>query len=144
MEYAGFWRRFAALAIDAILLGIIQTIIMMVFVGGVMATDGGEEAAGAAVLIINLAMIVAGWLYFAIMESSKRQATLGKMMIGIVVTDVNGQPIGFGKATGRYFGKLVSGIILGIGYLMVAFTQRKQALHDIMAGCLVVRKPKAA
>ena len=144
MEYAGFWRRSAALSIDAILLGIVQAVVMMIFMGGAMVADGGEEAAGAAVLTINLAMVVIGWLYFAIMESSKPQATLGKMLIGIVVTDANGQPIGFGRATGRYFGKILSSIILGIGYLMAAFTKRKQALHDIMAGCLVVRKPKAA
>ena len=144
MEYAGFWRRAAALSIDAILLGIVQAVVMMIFMGGFMAADGGEEAAGSAVLTINLVMLVIGWLYFAIMESSTPQATLGKMLIGIVVTDASGQPIGFGRATGRYFGKLVSGIILGIGYLMAAFTKRKQALHDIMAGCLVIRKPKAA
>ena len=144
MEYAGFWRRSAALGIDAILLGIVQAVVMIIFMGGFVVADGGEEAAGAAVLIVNLAMFVVGWLYFAVMESSKPQATLGKMLIGIVVTDSNGQPIGFGRATGRYFGKLISGIILGIGYLMAAFTKRKQALHDIMAGCLVVRKPKAA
>ena len=145
MEYAGFWRRSAALGIDAILLGIVQTVFTIAFVGSMTAVDPSDEAAGAvAGITISLVMLVISWLYFAIMESSKPQATLGKMLIGIVVTDANGQPIGFGRASGRYFGKMVSGIILGIGYIMAAFTERKQALHDIMAGCLVVRKPKAA
>jgi uncharacterized RDD family membrane protein YckC len=73
------------------------------------------------------------------MESSARGATLGKMALGLRVVDLNGDRIGFGRATGRYFGKIVSGLILGIGYFMAAFTQQKQALHDIMAGCLIIR-----
>jgi len=83
---------------------------------------------------------VVGWLYFAMMESSSTQGTLGKMALGIKVTDLNGGQIGFGKATGRYFGKIISALILLIGYIMVAFTEKKQGLHDMMAGCLVVNK----
>ena len=64
--------------------------------------------------------------------------------LGIVVSDLAADRISFGKASGRYFGKIVSAILLMIGYLMAAFTKRKQALHDIMAGCLVIRKPKSA
>lgn len=73
------------------------------------------------------------------MESSAKQATLGKMALGIVVTDLEGARIGFGRATGRYFAKILSGLILGIGFLMAAFTERKQGLHDIIAGTLVVK-----
>jgi uncharacterized RDD family membrane protein YckC len=62
------------------------------------------------------------------------------MALGIKVTDLSGERIGFGKATGRYFGKIISGLILLIGYIMVAFTEKKQGLHDMMAGCLVVSK----
>lgn len=80
------------------------------------------------------------WLYFALMESSGRQATLGKMALGIVVTDLNGDKIGFGRATGRYFAKILSGLILFIGFIMVAFTQKKQGLHDMIAGTLVVKR----
>jgi uncharacterized RDD family membrane protein YckC len=80
------------------------------------------------------------WLYWAIMESSSRQATLGKMALGIVVTDLEGHRISFGKATGRYFGKLISLLILLIGFIMIAFTDKKQGLHDMMAGCVVVVK----
>jgi uncharacterized RDD family membrane protein YckC len=74
------------------------------------------------------------------MESSGSQGTLGKMAVGIKVTDLYGNRIGFGKATGRFFGKIISFFILLVGYLMVAFTQKKQGLHDMMAGCLVVNK----
>ena len=74
------------------------------------------------------------------MESSSKQATLGKLALGIVVTDLSGNRISFGRATGRYFGKIVSGMIMCIGYIMAGFTERKQALHDIMASCLVILK----
>ena len=74
----------------------------------------------------------------------RRLAALGKISVGIVVTDIDGNRVSFGRASGRYFGKIVSWIILTIGFNMAAFTERKQALHDIMAGCLVIRKPKPA
>ena len=144
MEYAGFWRRAGALTIDVIIFGIFQAILMIVVIGSVTVSEPSDEAAGAAAIGLNIVVIVAAWLYFALMESSSKQATVGKMMIGAVVTDLDGNRISFGRASGRYFGKFVSGIILGIGYIMAVFTQRKQALHDIMAGCLVVRKPEAA
>ena len=78
--------------------------------------------------------------YYALMESSANQATVGKMALGIRVTDLAGNRLTFGRATARHFGKIISGLTLGIGYLMVAFTPSKQALHDIMAGCLVVNR----
>jgi uncharacterized RDD family membrane protein YckC len=74
------------------------------------------------------------------MESSYLQATLGKMAIGIVVTDLEGKRISFARATGRHFAKIISGFILFIGYIMAGFTQKKQALHDLIADCLVVKK----
>jgi len=88
----------------------------------------------------NILGIILGWVYFAIMESSSTQGTLGKMALGIKVTDLEGSRVGFGKATGRHFGKIISALILLIGFIMVAFTQKKQGLHDMMAGCLVVNK----
>ena len=142
MQYAGYWRRFTAFVIDAILFSVVQTVISVAVIGGVMTTMPGEEAAVVAVIAINLAMFTVMWLYFALMESSSLQGTLGKMMVGVVVTDVNGDRISFGRASGRYFAKGVSAVILMIGYVMAAFTERKQALHDIIAGCLVIRKPK--
>jgi uncharacterized RDD family membrane protein YckC len=95
-------------------------------------------AAIAAYMGAILLIIIMQWLYYALMESSAKQATLGKLALGIVVTDLSGKRITFGRATGRYFGKILSGMIMCIGYIMAGFTERKQALHDIMAGCLVV------
>lgn len=135
--YAGFWKRFAAFIIDGLILMVCGFII-----GGFIDlvhefTTGASSSAGA---LGNLGGIILGWLYFAIMESSSTQGTLGKMALGIKVTDLSGNAISFGKATGRYFGKIISAFILFIGYLMVAFTSRKQGLHDMMAGCLVVNR----
>ena len=82
----------------------------------------------------------ASWLYFALMESSSKQGTLGKMALGIKVTDLDGNRISFGKATGRYFGKILSGMIMNIGFIMAAFTDKKQGLHDMLAKTLVLNK----
>ena len=74
------------------------------------------------------------------MEASSKQGTLGKMVLGIIVTDEAGNRISFGRATGRYFGKILSSLILLIGYIMIAFTKKKQGLHDLLASTLVVKK----
>jgi uncharacterized RDD family membrane protein YckC len=74
------------------------------------------------------------------MESSSQQGTLGKMALGIKVTDMNGSRVSFGRATGRYFAKIISGLTFSIGYIMAGFTQQKQALHDIIAGCLIINR----
>jgi len=89
--------------------------------------------------LLPLFTIALVWLYFAFMHSSARQATLGKMAFGIKVTDIEGGRISFLRATGRYFATWVSSILLAIGFLMAGFTARKQGLHDLMAGTLVVR-----
>jgi uncharacterized RDD family membrane protein YckC len=79
------------------------------------------------------------WLWFTIAESSKWQATIGKKMVGLKVTDENGERIGFGKANWRYWSKILSALILFVGFVMVAFTEKKQGLHDKIAGTLVVK-----
>ncbi len=84
-----------------------------------------------------------GWLYFALMESSENSATLGKMALNIVVSDRFGRRITFERATGRYFAKIITGFTFGVGYLMAAFSSRKQALHDIIAGCLLLYRGPA-
>ena len=98
--------------------------------------NGGfhECRSGLAVLVI-----FGSWLYEAFMLSSQYQATLGKMIFGMKVTDLYGNRISFARATGRHFAKWLSGMILGIGYIMVGFTERKQGLHDMLAGTLVRR-----
>lgn len=157
MAYAGFWKRFAAYLIDSIILGVASWIIILPILGligfGASSMDMSdpammdeEAAAGFTAAIVGASMVLwlfigaAAWLYFALMESSSKQATLGKMALGIIVTDMNGNKLTFGRASGRYFGKILSGMIFMIGYIMAAFTERKQALHDMIAGCLVVNK----
>lgn len=127
--YAGFWKRFVAAIIDGCILMIVGLII-----GGFISFVEGAGALG------NITGIIIGWLYFALMESSSKQGTLGKMALGIKVTDLSGNAISFGKATGRHFSKIISTIILLVGYIMVAFTAKKQGLHDMIAGCLVVNR----
>jgi uncharacterized RDD family membrane protein YckC len=157
--YAGFWKRLEAGLIDWILLGVVGLIFFLPFLGviltgvGVSASEydyyghshddvsvGFAVATGVAWFFGFLGITIVSWLYYALMESSSKRATLGKMAIGIEVTDMDGGRISFGRATGRFFAKYISGAILYIGYLMAAFTQQKQALHDILAGCLVVNK----
>ena len=137
MSYAGFWKRFAALILDSIILIIPTFIIGFIFGIALSATNLGEEGIAG---LANVFSLFLGWLYNSIMDSSSQQGTLGKMALGIKVTDLNGNRIGFGKATGRYFGKILSAITLCIGYMMAGFTEKKQGLHDMMAGCLVVNK----
>lgn len=137
MSYAGFWKRFAAYIIDSIILFIPFSILFVPF----MIASNEETGSSLAIeALLNIVAFFGGWLYFSIMESSSQQGTLGKMALGIKVTDLEGNRIGFGKATGRYFGKIISSLTLLIGYMMAGFTGKKQGLHDMMAGCLVVNK----
>ncbi len=148
--YAGFWRRFFAFGIDVIFMFIVVTgadavlgYLLGIDVkpsGGIQAAvrAGVKQAAGAFLgMMLDSAIL---WLYWSLFESSALQATLGKMALGLQVTDLHGNPISFAQATGRNFAKLISGLICGIGFLMAGWTEKKQALHDIMAGTLVVRK----
>ncbi len=152
--YAGFWLRVVAHLIDDLLLGIGIGILVMIGVAMVgvdsilsMAESmNGDDfqmpgAIISAILLVSFASLVLAWLYNAGMESSQHQGTLGKMALGLIVTDSQGRPIGFGHASGRYFAKIITGLIpLGIGYAMAGFTEKKQALHDMIAGCLVLRR----
>ena len=130
--YAGFWLRAGAIIIDGIGLYILNFIVTKVLVL-ILGVNAGA-------LLGSLINIVTNWLYFAYMESSPSQATFGKTALGLKVTDMNGNRLGFGQATGRHFGKIVSTIILFVGYIMAGFTERKQALHDLMASTLVLKK----
>jgi uncharacterized RDD family membrane protein YckC len=148
MPYAGFWARFLAMIIDGLLFGIVfvpVAIFMAIFTPAMRGTlpSSGDDPRAAILavgyLFFILVSVVGGWIYFAAMESSHYQATLGKRAVGLRVTDLNGQRISFGRASGRYFGKMLSSAVFHIGYLMAAFTEKKQALHDILAKCLVVK-----
>lgn len=81
-----------------------------------------------------------GWVYYAPMESSTEQATLGRMAVGIIVTDLSGNRISFRRASARYFASILPLPTLGIGYFMAAWTEKKQTLHDMIAGTLVIKK----
>jgi uncharacterized RDD family membrane protein YckC len=144
LVYAGFWLRFAAIFVDGLILLPLAIISVIISVVDNSTTDESFKLLLAIIsLLYSLICLVLQWLYFALQESSAAQATLGKRLLGIQVTDRQGHRIGFGRATGRYFGKIVSGLILYIGFMMAGWTQRKQALHDMMADTLVVRKPGA-
>jgi uncharacterized RDD family membrane protein YckC len=152
--YAGFWLRVVAHLIDGLLAGIGFAI---VFLAGIAAvgigyfrdliheTNNPEDIFTpgliAIIFLLCTASIVMMWIYYAWMESSSYQGTLGKMALGLIVTDLEGRRITFARASGRYFSKIITGLIpLGIGYAMAGFTERKQALHDMIASCLVLRK----
>jgi uncharacterized RDD family membrane protein YckC len=145
--YAGFWRRFVAMIIDGLVFTpLILIVVLTSGLFGIAMQPGAdlESLAGAffgiGVLALICLIFAGSWLYYTAMESSHYQATLGKKALGIIVTDMNGNRISFARANGRFFGKWISGMIMNIGYLMAAFTEKKQALHDILAGCLVVMK----
>ena len=122
--HAGFWRRGAASVVDSLVL----------FVPNLLVTLAFPDLVG---LLLQMAIGVA---YFSLMHASASQATVGKRAFGIKVTDLEGNRIGFGRALARVPAMWLSGVILGIGFLMAAFTGRKQALHDMICGTLVVNR----
>jgi len=144
VAYAGFWLRALAYVIDSLLLGIVLGIAilkpMMDHAGipmdnpWVLLTGSSRQIAA-----INIALLAAAWVYWALMESSRWQATIGKKLLGLRVTDLQGQRIGFGRASGRHWAKLISNLTLLMGYAMAGFTEKKQALHDMIARCLVLK-----
>jgi len=143
LGYGGFWIRVVAAVIDFIILRIVVSPIKLIFGGlGLAGMMAGLPHLPLAILgggVTFIVLLFGSWLYEALMESSSYQATLGKMIFGMKVTDLYGNRISFGRATGRHFAKWLSGMILGIGYIMVGFTERKQGLHDLLAGTLVRR-----
>jgi uncharacterized RDD family membrane protein YckC len=145
VAYAGFWLRLVAWFIDACVVNI-ALLIVFVPLAVIIGVGAGKSSSNAILLLVYgifyPVFIISIWLYSALLESSSKQATLGKMALGLVVTDLDGQRISFGKASGRHFGKIISSLILCIGFIMAGFTERKQALHDIMAGTLVNIKRK--
>jgi uncharacterized RDD family membrane protein YckC len=143
-RYGGFWVRFVAAVIDGFLLGVIVWPVGAIF--GLMVGIAGRRVSMPDVgvhlvsgITVWTLFIGAGWIYEASMESSSKQATVGKMALGLKVTNEGGQRISFARASARYFGKIISRMTLFIGYIMAGFTARKQALHDMIAGTLVVR-----
>lgn len=128
-KYAEFWFRFAAFSIDEIILHIVRSLLIYAVLS---LSKSGLLGIGV--------YIVTSWFYYAFSEISSEQATLGKQAMGIFVTDLEGNRISFGKATVRYFSTWLSTITLLLGYVMAAFTAKHQALHDLLAGTLVISK----
>jgi uncharacterized RDD family membrane protein YckC len=146
--YAGFWIRVVAAFIDGGFLAAVFLPMWFIF-GAFMGTLGGFRHRGpgphmAAMFVLmpvfSLTNFCVAWLYEALMTSSAKQATLGKMALGLKVIDKQGGRLTFLHATGRHFAKVLNLFTLQIGYLMVAFTEQKQGLHDIIAGTYVVKK----
>jgi uncharacterized RDD family membrane protein YckC len=143
-RYGGFWIRFVAVIIDAIVVGLVTGPVSLI-IGVVSGLAGGAVAMPdigvhlVRFMITTAFSTLVSWFYEAGMLSSSYQATLGKMALGLKVIDLEGRRISFARATGRHFAKILSAIMLLIGFIMAGFTERKQALHDMIAGTLVIR-----
>lgn len=155
VAYAGFWLRFVAYLIDGFISGIgflilLVPLIVLSGAGGLLSRIGSGEDLNddaAAFLVASLVfgfigiVLLVSWLYYALSESSSWQATPGKKILNLKVTDMGGQPITFARASGRYFAKIITHMIpLEIGFILAGFTEKKQAVHDMIASCLVLRK----
>ena len=145
---AGFWRRLAALFIDSMVVGFAYYLVLIVCVvvlgvGGSLLMRGGNDAEGMAAMFGMMALVyllypVISAAYYVGFESSGKQATLGKMAVGIKVTDIDGRRLTLGRALLRWLAVMLNYLTLYIGYLIAAFTERKQGLHDMAVGTLVV------
>lgn len=154
LVYAGFWLRLVAYIIDAALLSLLELMLVLILVailglgGAIRHLPENPDVNSIftatvifAVVMFAVGLLVVVWLYYALMESSRYQGTLGKMALGLIVTDLELRPVSFARASGRFFAKIITGLIpLFIGYIMAGFTAKKQALHDMMASCLVLRR----
>ncbi len=133
VAYAGFWRRLLAYLIDLLLIGAVGITLGAL----VMTLAPGNYVALANVVPVTITI---GWAYYVLFETSPARGTLGKIALNLFVADVYGDPISYRRAAFRYLFKSLSTLVLGLGWLMAAFTPRKQALHDILARTLVLRR----
>lgn len=131
---ARFGSRFVAIIIDNLVLFPIN---FAVTIALLVATKASEDSIA---IVWNFSGILISFLYFSVMESSPKRATLGKMTLGLVVVDYKGKRLSFDKAASRFVGRFISALILGIGFLMPLWTKRRQCLHDIIASTLVIQK----
>ena len=146
--YGGFWIRFVALLIDIVVLRLVlfpaRAILAGIGLSALHGHMGPSDMRHIFVLVPAMAALFVGamWLYEALLLSSPWQATLGKKALGLKVTDEFGNRITFQRATGRYFAKWVSLFTLCIGFIMAGFTDRKRALHDMIAETLVMKEQR--
>ncbi len=149
--YAGFWIRVLAFILDRIVVSIAAAPFYFALVlPSVLriiheAQNNGEPSPEMIFSIIGgasmfLVLVFVGyWLYEALLTASSWQGTIGKRVLRLKVTDEAGNRISLGRSTGRFFAKILSYVTLWIGFIMVAFTDKKRGLHDILAGTVVVR-----
>jgi uncharacterized RDD family membrane protein YckC len=139
--YAGFWRRFSAYFIDSIILRVAGGVFYLLAFGAFnAATQNQGRPLGLSVTLgVQGATYLMYLLYFAAMECSSSQGTLGKMAMGLKVVDLRGRRVTFWRAAGRNLAKVISALPLLFGFIMAGFTEKKQALHDMIASSLVVR-----
>jgi uncharacterized RDD family membrane protein YckC len=141
LNYAGFWIRFAGWFIDAIVLGVANWVFGSLMAPLLATATNGKSPAWGLLSVVLTVQISVAWLYVALMQSSTKQATLGQMATNLQVTDLQGRRISFGRATGRYFATIISGLLCYIGgFLFNLWTERKQTLHDLIAGTVVITK----
>ncbi|MGC2696965.1 MAG: RDD family protein [Candidatus Angelobacter sp.] len=149
--YGGFWIRLLAHIIDHIAVSIVTVPLYLILVLPAalrIATEAERNGEPSPEMIMSIVgagstfiilVLVGLWLYEALLTSSSWQGTIGKRVLHLKVTDEAGNRISFGRATGRFFGKILSQMIMYIGYIMIAFTDRKRGLHDMLAGTLVMK-----
>jgi uncharacterized RDD family membrane protein YckC len=141
IAYAEFFPRVAAWLLDTIFIVVLSTILQTgVLVACGVVSGGNEVAIALGNLVGSLLAFVLQGLYFVGYETSAKQGTWGKQLLGIKVTDLDGRPISTGQAVGRFFAKIITGLTCGIGYLLPLFTDKKQTLHDLICGCLALKK----
>jgi uncharacterized RDD family membrane protein YckC len=144
LAYAGFWLRLVAYCIDSILLGfVLCNVLLRPLIGRIIPADDPWflfTNNSPQITALMLLFLMGNWVYFAVLESSSWRATIGKKILGLEVVDLKGNRLSFTRASGRFFAKILSSMTLMVGFLIAGFTQRKQALHDIVAGCLVIKK----
>ena len=138
MSYASFWRRLGAYVLA---LGLFMVGLWTFIVGLYFAVKFLQPLLGSATVGLLLIPFIVGWLYQAMMLSSRRRATLGMLALGIFVTNQNGYRLNFRRATARYFAKVLSYITLGIGFFVQPFTRKRQTLHDLIVGSVVRVRP---
>lgn len=154
VTYAGFWLRLVAHLLDGLICGLAFVILLIpvfaltgagAFFSKLGSSDDISDDVTALIVLgfvgVFLGALLLSWLYYAFAESSSWQGTAGKKLLSLYVTDMSGRPISFGRASGRFFARFITNLIpLEIGYILAGFTEKKQAIHDMIASCLVLRR----
>jgi uncharacterized RDD family membrane protein YckC len=141
LVYAGFWLRFVAVIIDGLILGIPTSAVVAIVLVLFQDIPWLDILDMTGIWMPELLLLLMTWPYYSTMESSRYQATFGKMLLGLIVTDLKGERVSFGRASGRHWAKVFSSYCAMLGYLVAGFDDKKQAWHDSISSCLVIRRP---